>query len=256
MANSKQRDAKHQARAESHAPDGWTVVAALAEADARITAASHREIAKSGLKAIRQAQACERELQAYNGINMLDVFAEAIERFEIQVSTLTERSQGATASDRRVGTASDRRVKVVNVAMTILRGQGFSGAAVARALDPEQAGNSARSTRGKRTTERRGTELHKDLTSRLDKLRDDRRVTVDAGAELLAPDSPGEASDEEIGRHLRAQHVQFLDEEIDACEATRANLERPQMEAQRSPFTVERGPDGGPPVKKRAPADT
>jgi hypothetical protein len=152
-----------------------------------------------------------------------------------------------------VDTASDRRVKVVDAAMTILRGQGFSGAAVARALDPKQAGNSARSTPRRRTAERRGRELHKELTSRLDTLRDDRRVTVDAGASFLAPDSAGEASDEDIALHLRAQHVQFLDEEIDACEATRANLERPQMEAQRSPFTVERGPDGGPPVKKRAP---
>ena len=231
------------------------MAAVIADANARITAARNRDTACLGLGAIRKAQDLGRELQRKSGINLPDVFAPeifapVIERFEVLIDMFTMRSDGAKASDRPM-----------DLATMILRAQGFSGAAVARALDPKQAGNSARSTSGRRTAERRGNKFRDELKSQLVTLKRTRCEIVGRGPRLLPTVPAGDneisgavpARDDEIIPHLRALNVAYVEEQIAKREDMLAKLARPRLEAQRSPFTVEREGDGGPPVKKRAP---
>jgi hypothetical protein len=209
--------------------DAWIVVSALAEADARLASARDASKLDDCRAALEAAKKAEQEMSeiarrclgiVLPELEMTSVMALALERCEIVMGQLQERSAGTKADEAR-------RM----VATRILREVGCSGAVAARAFNEKHSKDSARQLPPglKRQAEKIGTARLQTLKAELQDLDRDRGATA-ARISRRAPTTKYAA----LGHHLRERHLAIRDEQIADRAKTIANLEQPAKEARMS----------------------
>ncbi len=211
-------------------PDGWSVVAALAKADAQLSCARDLRRVVEHRAAFIAAQAAEVSLNDIWGRLLRfappeltnEALELVLERVDMAEDQLTIGCAGTKPDEPRW-----------EVAARILRSRGYSGAQVLRALKPKYVSKSAAEIRSpKRKPERLGAEHASALGEELASLRRARCTALATGPELLSKRRvEGPATEAAVGAHLCALHVEALDQRIGEHVLLIDNIKRPLIEA-------------------------